>query len=55
MIKSFKKTIDRFINNNGIIARELIISLSPKDDVDGKINIKKLTNYLDYRCKFDQC
>ncbi len=52
--KVVKETIDRFLNADGKIARRLVICLNPKDYVDGKVNIKKIANYLDYRCEFGE-
>lgn len=49
-----QETIDRFLNTNDKISRKLIICLSPKDYIDGKVNMKKVANYLDYRCKFEK-
>jgi len=52
--KVVQETIDRFLNTNDKISRKLIICLSPKDYTDGKVNMKKIANYLDYRCKFEK-
>ena len=52
--KVVRETVDRFIDSNDKIARKLIICINPKDYVDGKVNMKKIANYLDYRCEFDK-
>lgn len=52
--KVVQETIDRFLNTSDKISRNLIICLSPKDYTDGKVNMKKVDNYLDYRCKFEK-
>lgn len=52
--KVVRETIDLFFDSNDKIARKLIICISPKDYVDGKVNMKKISNYLEYRCEFDK-
>ena len=44
--------IDRFVKSHDKIARQLIISLRPKDYLDGKIKLKKIKKYIEYKCEF---
>ncbi len=52
--KVVQDTIDFFFDSNDKIARKLIICISPKDYSDGKVNIKKIANYLEYKCEFNK-
>lgn len=52
--KVVRETIDHFIESDDKIARKLIVCISPKDYVDGKVNMKKIANYLEYRCEFEK-
>lgn len=45
-------TVDRFVNSHDKVARKLIICIRPKDYFDGKVNLKKIEKYIDYKCEF---
>lgn len=45
-------TVDRFVNSRYKVARKLIICIRPKDYFDGKVNLRKIEKYLDYKCEF---
>lgn len=48
----FQRTVDYFIQSNDKLASKLIISVNPKDYLDGKIDLTRMEKYLDYRCEF---
>lgn len=50
--KVFQQTVDCFLQSDNKIASELIISISPKDYLEGTVNFDRMEKYLDYRCEF---
>lgn len=50
--KVFQETVDYFLRFDNKIVRKLIISISPKDYLDGTVNCDQIEKYLDYRCEF---
>lgn len=52
--KVVQDTIDFFLDSNDKIAKKLVICISPKDYSDGRVNIKKIANYLEFKCEFDK-
>ena len=48
----FQRTVDYFIQSNDKLASKLIISVNPKDYLDGKIDLTRMEKYLDYKCEF---
>lgn len=48
----FQRTVDCFVQSNDKLVSKLIISVSPKDYLDDKIDLCKMEKYLDYRCEF---
>ena len=48
----FQKTVDCFIQSKDKIVNKLIISISPKDYINGNIDLKRIKSYLDYKCEF---
>lgn len=50
----FQQTVNRFVQSNDKLASKLIISVSPKDYLDGKIDLNRMEKYLDYKCEFRQ-
>ena len=48
----FQKIVDCFVDSNDKLVNELIISINPKDYLDGKIDLIRMEKYLDYRCEF---
>lgn len=52
--KVVRETIDQFINLEDKIARKIIICISPKYYADGKVKMKKISNYLEYQCEFEK-
>ena len=50
--KVFQQTVDCFLQSDNKIASKLIISISPKDYLEGTVNCDRMEKYLDYRCEF---
>lgn len=50
----FQQTVNRFVQSNDKLTSKLIISVSPKDYLDGKIDLNRMEKYLDYKCEFRQ-
>ena len=50
--KVFQQTVDCFLRSDNKIAGKLIISISPKDYLEGTFNCDRMEKYLDYRCEF---
>lgn len=48
----FQQTVDFLIQSDEKIASKLIISVSPKDYLDERIDLTRMEKYLDYRCEF---
>ncbi len=48
----FKRIIDFFITSNYKIAKKIIISISPKDYIENRIDFDRFEKYLDYKCEF---
>lgn len=48
----FLRTVDHFVQSDDKLVSKLIIAISPKDYVDGKIDLARMEKYLDYRCEF---
>ena len=48
----FQQTVDFFIQSDEKLASKLIISVSPKDYLDERIDLNRMEKYLDYRCEF---
>lgn len=48
----YQKTVDYFILSKSKVVNKLIISISPKDYLDGKVDLKRIENYLNYKCEF---
>lgn len=48
----FLRTVDHFVQSDEKLVNKLIISVSPKDYLDGKIDLARMEKYLDYRCEF---
>lgn len=48
----FQRTVDCFIQSNDKLVSKLIISVNPKDYLEGKIDLNRMEKYLDYKCEF---
>lgn len=48
----FQQTVDCFIQSDDKLVSKLIVSVNPKDYLNGKINLARMEKYLDYRCEF---
>lgn len=51
--KVAKETIDCFADANEKISRKLIICIYPKDYFDDKADLKMISNYLEFKSKFN--
>lgn len=49
----FKMTTDLYVFSQEIIARKLIICLSPKDYIEGRLDFLFIKKFIDYRCLFN--
>ena len=47
-----QKTIDCFVESEDKVVSKLIISIRPKDYLNGEIDLDRVKRYLDYRCEF---
>jgi len=52
--KVAKDIVDKLLDPKNKISRKLTICISPKDYVDGKVNLKKIAKYIDYKCEFPE-
>lgn len=50
--KVFEDTIDLFVNSSKKIARNVIVCIRPKDYLEGRVDLKKIAKYIDYKCVF---
>ncbi len=50
--KVFQDIVDCFLNAENKISRKLIVCISPKDYLEGMINLKRVRKYLDYKGEF---
>lgn len=48
----FERTVNHFTQPNNQCISKLIISINPKDYLDGKFDLDRMKKYLDYRCEF---
>ncbi len=48
----YQKIVDCFIQSKNKVVGKLIISINPKDYLDGEVDLKRMENYLDYKCEF---
>lgn len=48
------ETIDRFLTNEKKTARRLTICIKPKDFLEGRVDLKRIEKYLDYKSEFKQ-
>ncbi|MBR3225757.1 MAG: hypothetical protein IKF78_10615 [Atopobiaceae bacterium] len=44
--------VDEFVDCREQLARKVVVCVSPRDYVDGRINFKRLAKYIEYRCEF---
>ena len=47
-----QKTIDCFVQSEDKVVNKLIISIHPKDYLNGEIDLDRVKRYLDYKCEF---
>lgn len=47
-----QKTIDCFVQTEDKVISKLIISIYPKDYLNGEVDLERLERYLDYKCEF---
>lgn len=45
--------VDQFVNSHYKIARNVTICISLKDYLDGKVDLKRIKKYIDYKCEFN--
>lgn len=48
----YQKTVDSFIQSKEKIVNKLIISINPKDYLEGTVDLNRMEKYLDYKCEF---
>lgn len=44
--------VDKFLDPQKSVSRKLTICINPKDYIDGKVDLKKIKKYIDYKCEF---
>ena len=44
--------VDKFLDPNKSVSRKLTICINPKDYIDGKVDLKKIVKYIEYKCEF---
>ena len=47
-----QKTIDYFVQSEDKVVSKLIISICPRDYLNGEIDLERMERYLDYKCEF---
>lgn len=50
--KVIENIVDKFLTSPDKIARKLTICIRPKDYLEGKVDLKKIEKYIDYKCEF---
>ena len=50
--KVVKNIVDTFLASNSKIARKLTICIRPKDYLEGRADMNKIEEYIDYSCEF---
>ena len=45
-------TVDRFLSIQYKPVQKLTICIRPKDYLDGKVDLKKIRKYVEYKCEF---
>ena len=50
--KVVKNIVDTFLASNSKMARKLTICIRPKDYLEGRADINKIEEYIDYACEF---
>ena len=50
--KVIQEIVDCFLMTDDKISRKLTICLRPKDYLDGKVDLKKIEKYVNYKCEF---
>lgn len=44
--------VDKLLAPNNSVSRKLTICISPKDYIDGKVDLKRIVKYIEYKCEF---
>lgn len=44
--------VDKFLEPANSVCRKLTICINPKDYIDGKVDLKKIAKYIEFKCEF---